>query len=108
MKLQSKELWEIGSKRMTKEELKQEAEEYARNNSIIISCDCNYYDSTEDLADAYLASAEPREKRIADLEQQIEKMKRCEICSNSRDWKNRSLCIECEKSKCHINFELRR
>lgn len=48
------------------------------------------------------------EKRIVELEAQIEKMKRCEICAKSNDWKNRSLCIECEKSKSHINFELRR
>lgn len=38
----------------------------------------------------------------------IEKMQRCEICAKSKDWRNRSLCIECEKSKSHINFELRR
>lgn len=48
------------------------------------------------------------DKRIADLEKQIERMKRCEICAKSNDWRNRGLCIECEKSKSHINFDLRR
>ncbi|MBO7733777.1 MAG: hypothetical protein J6S67_14530 [Methanobrevibacter sp.] len=43
-----------------------------------------------------------------ELEAQIEKMKCCEICANSKDWRNRSLCIACEKSKTHINFVLRR
>ena len=51
---------------------------------------------------------QPLEKQIAELEQQIEKMKCCEICEKSKDWRNRSLCVECEKSKSHINFELRR
>lgn len=31
---------------------------------------------------AYLAGAEPREKRIVELEQQIEKMKNCKNCAN--------------------------
>ena len=30
----------------------------------------------------YLAEAEPREKRIAELEAQIEKMKNCKNCAN--------------------------
>lgn len=47
-------------------------------------------------------------RRKAELEAQIEKMKCCEICANSKDWRNRGLCVECEKSKTHINFELRR
>ena len=32
--------------------------------------------------DGYLAGAEPREKRIAELEAQIEKMKNCKNCAN--------------------------
>ena len=47
-------------------------------------------------------------KNLTELEAQIEKMKCCEICAKSKDWRNRSLCVECEKSKSHINFELRR
>ena len=59
---------------MTKEELKQEAKEYAKpwkNSLAYVS-----------IKDAYLAGAEPREKRIAELEAQIEKMKCCENCNN--------------------------
>ena len=67
---------------MTKEELKQEAEEYAEGMAM-------YYESAHGsipsqfekyLRNAYISSAEPREKRIAELETQIEKMKCCENC----------------------------
>ena len=34
------------------------------------------------LRNAYISSAKPREKRIAKLEQQIDKMKRCIICKH--------------------------
>ena len=56
---------------MTKE-LKQEAEEYVSNN-------CKKWESdgltVDDIAnESYLASAEPREKRITELKQQIEKL----------------------------------
>ena len=34
---------------------KEIAEGYARENKIIISCDCNYYNSAEDLEEAFLA-----------------------------------------------------
>ena len=37
--------------------------------------------------DGYLAGAEPREKRIAELEAQIEKMKCCGNCKNEGDYK---------------------
>ena len=47
-------------------------------------------------------------ERCSELETQIKQMKCCEICANSKDWRNRSLCIACEKSKSHINFVLRR
>lgn len=71
---------------MTEDELKKEAKEYAEGSAM-------YYESTHNgipsqfekyLRNAYIASAEPREKRIAELEQQIEKMKRCEICKHYR------------------------
>lgn len=65
---------------MNKEELKKEAEEYAKGMAI-------YYASTHEdyipsqfekyLRNAYISSAEPREKQIAELEAQIEKMKCC-------------------------------
>lgn len=77
---------------MTKEELKQEAEEYAEGMA-------KYYASTHEdcipsqfekyLRNAYISSAEPREKRIADLEKRcanyemnISKMEKgtCDIC----------------------------
>lgn len=59
---------------MTKEELEKEAEEYTEKHwgaslSVIRA-----------LKQTYLAVAEPREKRIAELEAQIEKMKCCENC----------------------------
>ena len=91
---------------MTKEELKQEAEEYAEGMA-------KYYASTHEdcipsqfekyLRNAYITSAEPREKQIEidaeqiralqkqngeltdkvnELEQQIEKMKQCGNCGN--------------------------
>ena len=60
---------------MTKEELKQEAEEYAEGMA-------KYYASTHEdcipsqfekyLRNAYISSAEPREKQIAELEQKLE------------------------------------
>lgn len=74
---------------MTKEELKKEAEEYALNQwegnlpwSVIQK---SYYDG-----------ALPREKRIAELEAQIEKMKNCFNCAKG-DWNNR---VKCIKSGC--------
>ena len=51
---------------MTKEELKQEAEEYADSQ---IGCGDGYYEWT-DVYQAYLKGAEPREKRSAELEQE--------------------------------------
>lgn len=65
---------------MTKEELKQEAEEYFKSicgdyNEEYERTGKRHYWVGYDIKDAYLASAEPREKRIAELEAQIEKMK---------------------------------
>lgn len=56
---------------MTKEELEKEAEQYAIENWE------HYEEGQTDykaLKQAYLDSAEPREKRIAELEAQIEKL----------------------------------
>lgn len=86
---------------MTKEELKQEAEESFEQYKVTdedyvvspYSDDMgekmlmfNYeYEAEETYlrlyTQGYLAGAEPREKRIADLEAQIEKMKCCFNCS---------------------------
>jgi hypothetical protein len=71
---------EQGERRMTKEELKQEAEVYSYK-----LYHSKAWNPGEDmLVKAYLAGAEPREKRIAELEQQIEKMKCCFNCKHSR------------------------
>ena len=66
---------------MTKEELKQEAEEWLNKWELCNKCD-HKVQCIEDNAmcsqvveRAYLASAEPREKRIAELEAQIKKVK---------------------------------
>ena len=59
---------------MNKEQLKQEAEEYFKNLD-----NCR---TKELIIEAYLVSALPREKRIAELEAQNEKMKRCIICKH--------------------------
>ena len=56
---------------MAKEELKKEAIQYAIDYPTSYG---NGY-KHKDLRIAYLAGAEPREKRIAELKQQIEKMK---------------------------------
>ena len=74
---------------MTKEELKQEAEEYA--NKLLEGTEfeeddmdvCAY--TKRELLEAILYFAEPREKRITELEAQIEKMKRCENCKHNYD-----------------------
>jgi len=60
---------------MTREELVKEADKYA----------LEWGDKTDGTyaccRDGYLAGAEPREKRIEELEAQIEKMKCCENCA---------------------------
>ena len=96
---------------MTKEELKKEAEGYT--NKLLE--DWELYDP-EALQEAYIAGAEPREKRIAELEmtvgalrtlsneqatcieslkEQIEKMKRCFNCKYQNKFVE-SKCGECE------------
>lgn len=61
---------------MTKEELEKEAEEWVISNTEIYDDKFGIEGETEPRAkEAYLAGAEPRAKRIAELEAQIEKMK---------------------------------
>jgi hypothetical protein len=55
---------------MTKEELEKEAEEYAKKD-----CPDNFLCTRDIARRSYLAGAEPREKRITELEEQIEKVK---------------------------------
>ena len=65
---------------MTKEELEKEACEGYIKRIRQVGVKDNYRNQTYN--DGYLDGAEPREKRIAELEAQIEKMKRCEICKH--------------------------
>ena len=64
-----------------------EAEEWLCNNL--------HSASEEDFIKAMIDIAEPREKRIAELEEQIEKMKCCYNCSKWNDGE----CEESPKSK---------
>lgn len=72
---------------MTKEELEKEAEKHC--NEILCSV-CENPTCTEQLRcrewrdrrAGYYCGAEPREKHIAELEAQIEKMKNCKNCAN--------------------------
>ena len=72
---------------MTKEELKHEAEEWLNKWELCNKCqnkvDCisNFSYCKKVVLQSYLASAEPREKRIEELEAQIEKMKCCGNCA---------------------------
>lgn len=112
---------------MTKEELEKEADEYATENDICV-CGDEYW-SYNDIKQAYLAGAEPREKQIQidaeqiralqkqngkltdkvkELEKQIEKMKCCGNCA-----KNGHICVaeEMQGKLCGKNkdkWELRR
>jgi hypothetical protein len=70
---------------MIKEELEKEAEEYFKSicgdyNEEYERTGKRHYFVGFDIKNAYLAGAEPREKRIAELEKQIEKMECCENC----------------------------
>ena len=56
---------------MDLKELKQEAEEYTNTHgTLVMGCEENL-DCTEFMQEAYIASAEPREKRIAELEGKV-------------------------------------
>lgn len=83
---------------MAKEKLEKEATEYANENKEVYGSD-EYADITDynNIKEAYLAGAEPREKRIVELETQIEKMKCCGNCENEDDdsWHD-SPCDGCE------------
>ena len=74
---------------MTKEELEKEAKDYAEENKMNL---IDYHDGIG-LEEAYIAGAEPREKRIAELEAHIVRMSNC-------------LKAQIEKMKCDL-LELR-
>ena len=86
---------------MSKEELEKEAEKYTKKllkklgikEDMLLENQPKYLRQesmnfvaldVENVTDAYIAGAEPREKRIAELEAQIEKMKCCYNCKHSR------------------------
>ena len=56
---------------MTKEELKQEAEEYIKKNNLEWELECHRTSPIEEVKQAYVAGAEPREKRIEELEMTV-------------------------------------
>lgn len=80
---------------MTEEELEKEADEYAKKD-----CPDNFLCTRSIAKRGYLAGAKPRDKRIAELEAQIEKMKCCQNCKfrheecNDADWRKEA-CIGC-------------
>lgn len=96
---------------MTKEELKQEAKEWIAKNSKEFITNPKY--SPFDYAEAiYLAGAEPREKRIAELEAQIEKMQDdidclTFACENYREEMEKNLAdaTELEKENAELKAE---
>ena len=77
-----------------------EAEEYAHKSMAWCEdFDFTYKIAEEKIKQAYLAGAEPREKQIAELEAQIEKMKRCSICKYPS---NLGYCkIRCNGGECN-------
>ena len=77
---------------MTKEELKKEAIQYAVDYPTSYGKGYKH----KDLRIAYLAGAEPREKRIAELEAQIVKMQCCENCAFFKD-KTYEICHNIKK-----------
>ena len=54
--------------------------------------------------DGYIDSAEPREKRIAELEAQIEKMKCCGNCNNTWNGYHLDVCDDCKN---HDKWEIK-
>jgi len=82
---------------MNIEELEKEAEERYKEHL----ADPNYYESSEE--ESYLRGfqegVEPREKRIAELEAQIEKMKCCSNCKFRNEFDDADVkserCIGC-------------
>ena len=60
---------------MTKDELKKEAEEYANTHGTTVMGFEENLDCTDFVIETYLASAEPREKRIEELEKENAELK---------------------------------
>lgn len=84
---------------MIKAELEKEAYLYAKNSKDVQDFECGF-----DIAfKSYLASAEPREKRIAELEAQIEEMKCCENCKNYNNFHRHCEFDAKHSVECHCN-----
>lgn len=100
---------------MTKEILKQEAEEYAETKGK--EHFRKFYNTNKNIAEliaqVYIDSAEPREKRIAELEAQIEKMKCCqnckyfECCDSNHYYCSLYCGLECAYDKSYKNWEIK-
>ena len=101
---------------MIKEELKKEVEdkgvEYANNETPPkgewIDAGYSYGQIVKAYEKGALDFAEPREKRIEELEAQIEKMKRCENCQTVRDAEGNCYLLKDGKCKNKDKWELRR
>ena len=85
---------------MTKEELKQEAQRsFDELDDWGIGDDWSIEESYKN---GYSNGAEPREKRIAELEAQIEKMKRCFNCK----YRNKFVESKCGECECYSKWEI--
>ena len=83
---------------MTKEELEKEAEDNKPPYAI-----CALDTNCELWKDGYKKGAEPREKRIAELEAQIEKMRCCENCRNYNNFHRHCEFDATHSVECHCN-----
>lgn len=98
---------------MTDEELKKKAEEYSKDHNTVVCCDCSYYDSEEDIEEAYLAGAKELQKENEQLKteneqlkQQIEKMKSCSNCKNYFKCENDKITNKLKKFRFPYCWEL--
>ena len=69
---------------MTKEELEKEAEEYAEKSVDGYLNEVPVYYVQQEIEQSYIASAEPREKQIADFEQKISVLLSCKNCPENK------------------------
>lgn len=84
---------------MTKEELVKEAEEYALNTYEMCSySDLPYASDRRAREQAFIAGAESREKRIAELEDEARAKENCWNCAYFKEKKYQA-CIDIKKNK---------
>lgn len=94
-------------------ELQAQAKDYAMSRKLNLSEPTDITHVIGLLENAYIAGAEPREKRIAELEVQIEEMKCCGNCdhyrwSNGDDWCNDHYGQPTYDEECKGKWKLRR